>query len=470
MALTARVGPISGSFGGTVRLPGSKSLTNRALLMAALAEGTSRISNLLDCDDSRYMIGALRKLGVVVEIAGGSPAASLAASAAPAGPAAIVRGAGGPFPVKRGELFLGNAGTTTRFLTAALAASEGTYLVDGDERMRRRPIGDLVEALNDLGCDVRAPTGSPPVDIRPGRLAGGDIRMSGRLSSQFISAVLLAGPLARGRIRIRIQGELVSRPYIDLTIEGMRAFGASVSSRIDVMDGQPVFDVRPARGYSARDYFVEGDASAASYFYASAALTGATVRVEGVGRETAQGDIQCAEVLAAMGCRVTKEENAVIVTGGLLRGVDWDCSEIPDVVPTLATVALFARGRSRFRGAAHLRHKESDRIASVASELGKLGGTLRELRDGIEVEGTAGRERSPLAPAQIDPWGDHRIAMALSIASLALPGISIRRPQVVAKSFPGFFQALASLGAQVEFDLEDGTAVRLEPEGVDRGS
>lgn len=433
-------------FGGTVRLPGSKSFTNRALLVAALASGRSVLRNALECDDSRYMIEALRKLGVQITVA-------------PDFSTITVNSLGGAFPVKRGEFFLGNAGTATRFLTAALATAGGTYLVDGDTRMRERPIADLVDALNTLGADVRAPTGCPPVHIGPRALSGGEIDMPGSVSSQFISAILMTGPLGRRRLAVRIKGELVSRPYIDMTLEVMGAFGARAYADDKRADGQPLFVVVPGRGYDSREYSIEGDASAASYFYAAAAVTGGTVRVEGVGKESNQGDLRCADVLAEMGCRVLKERDAVTVTGGLLRGVDCDCGDMPDVVPTLGVAALFARGRTRLRGVPHLRYKESDRIASVASGLRSLGGEVKELKDGLEIKGAAGAAESPLHGAEIRPWGDHRLAMAFAITALRVPQVVILDPQVVSKSFPGFFHALSSLGAQARFRLPGGRDV-----------
>ncbi|HVR75785.1 MAG TPA: 3-phosphoshikimate 1-carboxyvinyltransferase [Planctomycetota bacterium] len=435
-AAAARIHPVS-SRSATVRLPGSKSITNRALLMAAIAHGPSVIRNALDCDDSRYMVEALRKLGVQ-------------STEEPEGTWSVT-GAGGPFAVKTGELLLGNAGTTLRFLTAALAASGGTYLVDGDRRMRERPIGDLVKAIAALGGDISAPTGSPPVKIGPRGFVGGRVDIRGSTSSQFVSALLMAAPLAPKRVEVRVTGELVSRPYIDLTLEGMRAFGAKVFADDRRADGQPVFEVVPGRGYRGRDYTVEGDASAASYFYAAAAITGSTIRVEGVGKETQQGDARAADVLAAMGCRVKKEPDVITVTGGLLKKVDWNCADIPDVVPTLAVVALFAHGRTRLFGVPHLKHKESNRIASVASELRKLGGQVKELPDGLQIDGTLGPNPTTLHEAVIDPWGDHRIAMAFAIAGLVIPGVVIREPQVVTKSFPRFFGVLSTLGARIEF-------------------
>jgi 3-phosphoshikimate 1-carboxyvinyltransferase len=457
-ARAVRLHPVTG-LEGVVRLPGSKSMTNRALLMAALARGRSVLRNALDCDDSRHMIEALRRLGVAVTCR--REEATI-----------VVEGVGGPFPVRQGTFNAGNAGTTVRFLTAVLAACGGDYVVDGDERMRARPIGDLVRALATLGADISAPSGCPPVKIGPRPFVGGQIDIPGSTSSQFISAILLAAPLAEKRVKVRVTGELVSRPYIDLTIAAMRDFGARVFADDRRADGQPLFEVQTGRLYEGRDYSIEGDASTASYFFAAAALTGGTLRVEGVGKVSPQGDARAADVLAAMGCRVKKERDAITVTGprppaGFLRGVDWNCAEIPDVVPTLATVALFASGRTRLRGVAHLRHKESDRLRSVASELHKLGGEVKELRDGLEIEGTLGPRPSPLRGALVDPWADHRLAMALSVAGLVLPGIVIREPGVVAKSFPGFFDALRGLGVRVEFlEEEPPAAARPAAPGV----
>ena len=431
------------TIGGVVRVPGSKSITNRALLMASLAEGPSLIRNALDCDDSRYLTEALVQLGVDV-------------SKSKEEGALRVVGAGGLYPVRQGKFFLGNAGTALRFLTAALSVNGGDYVVDGDKRMRQRPIGDLVKALTALGADVSAPRGCPPVTLGPRPFLGGRVDIPGSTSSQFISAILMAAPLAQRPVQLRVTGDVVSRPYVAMTLAGMRDFGAKAFADEKRADGQPFFEVVPAEGYRGRSYQVEGDASAASYFYAAAAITGSTFRVEGVGKESQQGDARCADVLAAMGCRVKKDEDAITVTGGLLRKVDWDCSDIPDVVPTLAVVALFAHGRTRLRGVAHLRHKESDRIASMASELRKIGGQVKELRDGLEIEGSASSPSSTLHEAVIDSWGDHRVAMAFAVAGLVVPGIVIRQPQVVEKSYPEFFGALESQGVGVEFLENDG--------------
>lgn len=466
-ARAALVGQVDSSFGGTVRLPGSKSLTNRYLLLAALASGTSRLANVLDCDDSRYLLDALSQLGLEVDVEEDGAAEKVGGvHATVPGPLAVrIRGAGGAFPEKRGEFSLGNAGTTTRFLTAALAASEGSYVVDGDERLRQRPIEDLVRALNDLGANVQSTGGCPPVTIHPARLEGGGIDMSGSTSSQFVSAVLMTSPLALGPVSVRLVGATISKPYIDLTVQAMRDFSGSIKVYEKTDDGQPVFRVDRGRAYRARSCAVEGDASSAGYFYAAAAITGATVRVEGVGRGSSQGDLRCADVLAQMGCRVNKEEDVVTVTGGILHGVDCDCGDIPDAVPTLAVASLFARGKTRLRGVPHLRHKESDRIATVASELRKLGAEVKERLGGLEIHGTPGTQTTRLHGAEIDTWGDHRIAMALSVAGLMLPGMVIRDPGVVSKSYPGFFHALATLGAPVSFALAGGGRSDVVVEG-----
>ena len=447
-ASSVEIHPV-GSVGGTVRLPGSKSLTNRALLVAGLASGRTILRNTLDCDDSRFMIGALRDLGV--EVVDSAREGGSAVSDGARGRIISIRGCGGVFPEKRGRFSLGNAGTATRFLTAALTVSGGEYVVDGDERMRQRPIARLVDALQILGAQVKAPTGCPPVEIGARTMIGGVVGISGSVSSQYISAILMAAPYARRSVCVRIEGALVSSPYVDLTLAVMNDFGAKASVDDKRGDGQPVYEVVAGRSYAARDHFVEGDASTAGYFYAAAAVTGGTVRVEGVGKDSIQGDLRCADVLAEMGCRVKMESDAVTVTGvgGLLRGVSCDCAAMPDVVPTLAVVGALARGRTRLTGVPHLRHKESDRIASVASELRKIGVKVVEREDGLEIDGQQGLES--LHGAEIDSWADHRIAMAMSVAGLLVPGVVIRSPGVVRKSFPGFFDALRSIGCHSTF-------------------
>ena len=420
---------------GTIALPGSKSITNRALLVAGLARGESVLENALFCDDSRYLCKALRDLGVEVEE---NESASRIR----------VVGAGGPFPATSGRFFLGNAGTSTRFLTAALTTCPGSFVVDGDTRMRTRPIGELVNALRDLGATIEAPTGCPPVQIGGENgngkvLLGGPVVMGGRTSSQFISAILLAAPLATRDVEIIIEGECVSRPYIDITLGVMKHFDGRSYRDDGRADGRTSFCAAAGGGYQGQSYRVEGDASSASYFLAAAALTGGRVQVEGVGRTSVQGDAQFADVLAKMGCHVKKDEDSIGLSGDILKGIDVDCEDMPDIVPTLAVVALFARGRTRIRNVAHLRYKESDRITSVATELKKLGGRIEELPDGLEIE------ESTLHGGTVETWDDHRLAMAFSVAGLCVPDIVIKDPAVVQKSFPDYFERLQKIGVEV---------------------
>lgn len=439
-----RIDPPDAPVAGTVVLPGSKSITNRALLIAGLARGESVLHNALFCDDSRYLARALNALGV--EVRDSERRAEFG-----------VRGAGGPFRAREGNFYLGNAGTSTRFLTAALTLTRGHFTVDGNSRMRERPIGELVRALEELGAVIEAPTGCPPVRIgrpewvresgKPGLtpLEGGAILMSGRTSSQFISAILMVAPLARRDVEVVLEGECVSRSYLEITVQVMGHFGGAVSIDDGRADGRTAFRVRAGRGYRGRHYDVEGDASSASYFLAAAAITGGRVRVEGVGRLSVQGDAGFADVLAAMGCHVKKDADVIGLRhgGDPLHGVDVDCRDMPDIVPTLAVVGLFARGRTRIHNVAHLRYKESDRIRSVATELRKLGADVRELDDGLEIR------EAPLHGAVLETWGDHRLAMAFSLVGLRVQGVEIRDPAVVEKSLPDYFDRLRALGVGV---------------------
>lgn len=288
--------------------------------------------------------------------------------------------------------------------------------------------------------------------------------MAGNTSSQFISAVLMAAPLASENIEVRLVGEILSAPYLDLTLRTMQDFGVRVDIHDDESDGQLVYHIEARKEYKERDYFVEGDASTASYFFAAAALTGTTVRVEGVGKVSRQGDLRFADVLAEMGCHVKKDVDSITVSGPeeMLGGIVNNCADMPDIVPTLAVVGAFSRGRTRLHGVPHLRYKESDRIASVASELRKLGVVVKELDDGLEINGPAGPDDFALHGGRIDSWGDHRIAMAFSLPGLLLPGVEIGDPQVVTKSYPGFFTELATLGGRSTFHSPGGKEVVAE--------
>jgi 3-phosphoshikimate 1-carboxyvinyltransferase len=408
----------------TVRVPGSKSITNRALLIAALSEGESLLSGALFSDDTRYMAEALRRLGVEVEE--DEQAETLR-----------VVGRGGQWPVAQADLQVGNAGTTMRFLAAALCLGRGRYRIDGSARMRERPIQDLLDALTALGARVRSEQGSgcPPVSIEAGGLAGGAVEVRGDRSSQFLSAVLQVAPYAQRDVTVRVAGELIAKPYVDMTVGVMRAFGVEVKR-----DGYARFDVAAGQRYRARQYAIEPDASSAHYFWAAAALTGGRVRVEGLCRESLQGDVGFASILAAMGADVRWEANAIEVEGpDRLSGIDADLNAISDTAPTLAVLGAFASSPVRLRNIAHVRWQESDRLRAVATELARLGVDVQELPDGLEVR------PSRVTPGTVQTYDDHRIAMSFALAGLRVAGVRIEDPGCVAKTFPDFFARLEEL-------------------------
>jgi 3-phosphoshikimate 1-carboxyvinyltransferase len=412
--------PIAGPLRARVRPPGSKSITNRALVCAALADGTSTLRGALDSEDTRVMIEGLRELGIAVSLQD-------------AGETLVVQGCRGKPPAQRAEVFAANSGTTIRFLTALATLGSGAYRLDGVPRMRQRPIGDLAEALNQLGARVvcESPGGCPPVSVTAGGLPGGAATIRGDISSQFLSGLLMAAPCA-GDVTVRVEGPLVSKPYVTMTLKLMRAFGVETTASEDYSEIQ----VPSAGCYGARDFSIEPDASAASYFWAAAAITGGEVAVEGLTRDSLQGDLAFLACLEQMGCQVQYEADCSTVTGGPLRGIDVDMNGISDTVQTLAVVALFAKGTTRIRNVAHIRHKETDRIAAVANELRKLGAHVIEHDDGLEIS------PGPLVPAAIDTYDDHRMAMSLAVAGLKLPGIVIRSPGCVEKTYPRFFEDL----------------------------
>lgn len=414
--------PVSGPICGTIRPPGSKSLTNRALLIAALADGTSRLTGVLDSDDTRVMIESLVRLGIDVR----HDAESCVAD---------VVGCRGKPPGTKAELYLENSGTSIRFLTAMSTLSEGTFRLDGNARMRQRPIGDLVAALSELGADIsfELKTGCPPLRVDARGLPGGKARVSGGISSQFLSALLMAAPCAVGRVEIEVEGTLVSRPYVDMTVGVMSRFGVAV-------DESPPgsFRVEPQE-YQATRYDVEPDASAASYFFAAAAVSGGEVTVHGLSRASLQGDVKFVDVLERMGCRVEWNANAVTVRGGPLRGVDVDMNAISDTAQTLAVVALFADGPTRIRGVSHIRLKETDRIDAVATEIRRLGVKVDVAADGLTIF------PSPPQPATIQTYDDHRMAMSFALVGLKTAGIRIAGPGCTAKTYPQFFSDLETL-------------------------
>eukprot|EP01018_Ginkgo_biloba_P018239 Gb_25443 [translate_table: standard] len=433
---------------GTVRLPGSKSLSNRILLLAALSEGATIVDNLLDSDDVRYMLGALKALGLNVQEERESNRA-------------IVEGCAGLFPVgktgqKEVELFLGNAGTAMRPLTAAVTAAGGKarYILDGVPRMRERPIGDLVVGLKQLGADVGCVlnTDCPPVYINAnGGLPGGTVKLSGSISSQYLTALLMTAPLALGDVQIEIIDKLVSIPYVEMTLKLMERFGVTV----DRHDGWEHFSIKGGQVYkSPGKAFVEGDASSASYFLAGAAITGGTVTVEGCGTSSLQGDVKFAEVLEKMGAKVTWSDNSVTVTGPPvkasrrkhLHGIDVNMNKMPDVAMTLAVVALFADGPTAIRDVANWRVKETERMLAICTELRKLGATVEEGPDYCIITPP---ER--LNVTSIDTYDDHRMAMAFSLAACGDVPVTINDPGCTRKTFPDYFDVFGRV-AQHQFE------------------
>jgi 3-phosphoshikimate 1-carboxyvinyltransferase len=419
---------------GTVELPGSKSISNRCLLLAAVAQGTTTLANLLAADDTDRMLHALQALGVAVRNAPGERRC-------------VVAGVEGAFPIRAAKLSLGNAGTAFRPLAAVLAVLGGTYELSGVARMHERPVGDLVEALRILGCDIRylANDGFPPLAIGgAGGAAGRGVAIRGDVSSQFLSALLMALPLARGSAKsattVNVVGPLVSRPYVDITINLMRRFGVAVA----VPDAATFVVPAGARYSSPGTLVVEGDASSASYFLAAGAVGGGPVRVTGVGRESIQGDVAFADHLVQQGARVRFGSDWIEASAGAgFRGGTIDCVAIPDAAMTLAMTALFAEAPTTLTNIGSWRVKETDRIAAMATELRKLGVAVATGDDWLRV--TPPSPSAPLKPATIDTYDDHRMAMCFSLAALAGVPVTINDPGCVSKTFPDYFDAFARI-------------------------
>ncbi len=416
------IAPVKRPIRGEIRLPGSKSLSNRALLIAALAEGRSTLTGLLDSRDTAVMLESLMRLGVRVhhDAARGT---------------AVIDGCRGRFPAEQADLYLENSGTSIRFLTAACALSGGMYRLDGNERMRARPIGDLVAALRQLGADVRheQTDGCPPVVVDAHGLRGGEAHVAGNVSSQFLSALLMVAPYAQRSVTLSVDGPLVSHPYIAMTIAVMRTFGVTVDR-----EGDSQFLIEPDM-YRGTAYEIEPDASAASYFFAAAAVTGGTVTVDGLSADAVQGDVAFVKLLEQMGCEVVYRPHSVTVTGKPLKGIDADMNAISDTAQTLAAVAVFAKGATRIRNVAHMRHKETDRIAAVATELRRMGITVDEHPDGLTIQ------PGPVRPATIQTYDDHRMAMSFALVGLVAPGIGIADPGCTYKTYPRYFDDLDRL-------------------------
>ena len=407
-----------------VRPPGSKSITNRALVCAALAQGTSTLRGALVSEDTEVMIKGLQDFGIDVQ-------------QEDAGQTLRVDGCDGSIPAGQADIFVGNSGTTIRFLTALATLGNGAYRLDGIERMRQRPISDLAEALRLLGAEVYCADdhNCPPVDVVANGLRGGEAKIRGNLSSQYLSGLLMAAPYADREVRLCVDGTLVSVPYVTMTMAVMDSFG--VRAQADSAYTQIVIPAKA--GYQACEYEIEPDASAASYFWAAAAVTGGEVTVTGLSQQSLQGDVGFVNCLREMGCDVRYAKNSITVVGRALRGIDVDMNAISDTVQTLAVVALFADGPTNIRQVAHIRHKETDRIAAVATELRKLGAQVTEHEEGLQIV------PGHLVPAEIDTYNDHRMAMSFAVAGLVHEGVTIRDPGCTVKTYPHFFTDLDDL-------------------------
>jgi 3-phosphoshikimate 1-carboxyvinyltransferase len=399
--------PVAGPVVGRLTPPGSKSISNRALPLAALAGHRVALSGCLASDDTAVMIESLNRLGYRASLDGVEPGE----------------------PVERADLFVGNSGTTMRFLTALVALRDGRYRLDGVPRMRERPIADLIDALTQLGVHASAPTGCPPVVVEGGGWKGGRVRVRSDASSQFLSGLLLAAPFARCDVTaFEVDGPLVSEPYIAMTLAMLRQWGLS-------HDG---LTVRGRQSTALASYAIEPDASAASYLFAAAAVTGGRVSVPGLTMDSLQGDVHFLDALERMGCRVERSPE-LTVHGGPLRGIDIDMNAISDTVMTLGAVALFADGPTTIRNVAHIRHKETDRIAALATELRRLGAEVSEADDGLTIT------PRPLHGATVKTYDDHRMAMSLALVGLRVAGVVIDDPKCVAKTYPCFFNDLSRL-------------------------
>lgn len=400
----------------TVQAPPSKSYTNRALVIAALADGEVRLETPLFSADTKYMKEALLKFGVEVVQEEN---------------ALLVKGTGGKLCAPEEEIFVGNAGTTMRFLTTFAALAPGTVRLTGDERMQERPIEDLLAGLREMGVDAVSIKNNrcPPVEIRGGGIPGGGLKLAGDKSSQYLTSIMLCAPYFKNDAIIEIIGDLTSKSYVDITIDIMKTFGVNVEN-----ESYQKFRVPAGKKYLPRNYAVEGDASSASYFLAAAAVTGGEVSVTGLNPKSVQGDFKFIEVLEKMGCAVTKTQEKITVKGNPLRGISINMNSMPDVVQTLAVTALFAEGETAITGIANLRIKETDRIAALATELTRLG-----------AETVAGDDFLKIRPgkyqgAEVETYDDHRMAMSFALAGLKIPGVKIKNPECVEKSFPDFFK------------------------------
>lgn len=424
--MTQKLLPKVNSVEGEINLPGSKSLSNRALLLAALAPGQTTLLNLLRSEDTQRMFEALTQLGVSLTMNDDWSRC-------------VVSGHDGLFQApNEHKFFLGNAGTAIRPLTSILAMMQGNFIVDGDQYMRERPINHLVEALKQLGASFEylGEENCPPLRVIGGSIRGGKVEIKGDISSQYLTSLLLALPLAPKDSEVSVIGEQVSKPYLDLTLDIMSKFGVNARH-----ENHQYFTIPGGQSYqSPGTYLIEGDASSASYFFAAAAIAGGTVRVNGIGSNSVQGDIEFLDAIEAMGAVVSRQSDSVEVSGGALKGIDMDLNHIPDAAMTIAAMALFAEGTTIIRNIYNWRVKETDRMFAMATELRKLGATVEAGHDYIVIE-----PPEKIQSASIDTYGDHRIAMCFSLASLSDAEITINNPEVTAKTFPDYFDVFASI-------------------------
>jgi len=413
--------PIS-KLNAEVHIPPSKSYTNRALIAAALADGPSKILNPSQSEDSQYLIDALPEFGIqlkrhkeFIEISG----------------------SGGILQAPSKEIFVGNAGTAMRFLSGFAAIAPGTTEINGDAQMQQRPMNDLLAALKTAGIKCTSTNGNPPVKIHGGNFVGGTIELDASTSSQYLSALLLAAPYAKRPTSIRVKGKTSSLPYIDMTLHVMRSFGA-IFDDVDMK----LFRIDHNQHYIGHDFTIEGDASAATYFAAAAAITGGKISIPHLSRESLQGDVKFFDILSDMGCSVTTSDNTIEIQGGLLRGIEIDMNQIPDCVPALAVVAAFSEGPTTIYNIAHLQYKETNRLTAIARELTKLGARVEVADDTMVIH------PKQLHGTEIETYNDHRIAMAFAIAGLRINGITIKNPGCVKKSFPDFWKEFQKLEGQ----------------------
>lgn len=433
---TLEIEPLPRPPRATVRVPGSKSITNRGLVLGALSSwwGNARLDNALQSEDTEVMVEALRTLGFRVTADWGAKRIGIAALGDQGPP--VIGGCPSYVPARGAHLFVANSGTTMRFLTALVALGRGDFHLDGVARMRERPIADLLAALRQLGVDAstQSDSGFPPVTVRAAGIGGGAVRLRGDTSSQFVTALLMAAPFAARAVTVTLDGPLVSVPYVLMTLHLLRLAGITID-----LPATNQFQIPAPQCCRLEHLDVEPDASAASYFFGAAAITGGEVTVAGLRRDSIQGDVRLAHVLSEMGCSLVAGRTGLTLRGGPLRGVDVDMNAMSDCVMTLAAVACFAEGPTVIRNVAHIRHKETDRIAALATELRRLGASVEEQPDGLRIV------PGPLRGAEVETYDDHRMAMSLALVGLRVPGVRIRNPGCVAKTYPDFFADLRRL-------------------------